>query len=92
MVISNYDEKMVVEHDGNHLLLKCPSPLDTTVVLRFAESMMNTEFQMEYYYPYFHGTDVSNEEVALLKSMPGKESFAGACDDVRIGVTPIFIC
>ena len=91
MVISNYDEKMVVEHDGNHLFAEMSKSFGydcgITVCGEYDE---NNEFQMEYYYPYFHGTDVSTKEGVIIEKHAGKESFAGACDDVRIGVTLIF--
>ena len=45
---------------------------------------------MEYYYPYFRGTDISTKEDVIVEKHAGKESYAGACDDVRIGVTLIF--
>lgn len=91
MVISNYDEKMVVEHGGTHLFAEMSKSFGydcgITVCGEYDE---NNEFQMEYYYPYFHGTDVSTKEGVIIEKHAGKESFAGACDDVRIGVTLIF--
>ena len=41
-------------------------------------------FEMEYYYPYLCGKNISTIEHAE------KESYAGICDEVRIGVTLIF--
>ena len=50
----------------------------------------NNEFQMEYYFPYFRGTGITTQEDVVIEKHAGKESYAGACDDVRIGVTIIF--
>ena len=48
------------------------------------------EFQTEYYYPYFCGTQISSHEVAEVEKHAEKESYAGICDEVKIGVTLIF--
>lgn len=50
----------------------------------------NNEFQMEYYFPYFFGTGITLQEEVIIEKHAGHVSFAGACDDMRIGVTIIF--
>jgi hypothetical protein len=50
----------------------------------------NDKFTAEYYFPYFNGTGVSTTEDVIVERHAGKESYAGACDDVRVGVTMIF--
>lgn len=47
-------------------------------------------FHMEYYVPYVLGTTVSTEEQIDIEKHAEKESFAGVCDEMRIGVTLIF--
>lgn len=47
-------------------------------------------FEMDYYYPYFCGTSLSTTEPADVEKHAEKESYAGICDEVRIGVTLIF--
>lgn len=47
-------------------------------------------FEMEYYYPYFCGNCISTNEVPEVEKHAEKESYAGVCDEVRIGVTLIF--
>ena len=46
--------------------------------------------RQEYYFPYFRGTGITTQEDVVIEKHAGKESYAGACDDVRIGVTIIF--
>ena len=50
----------------------------------------NEEFHMEYYFPYAVGTDVSTQEQIDIEKHAEKESFAGVCDEMRVGVTLIF--
>lgn len=47
-------------------------------------------FEMEYYYPYFFGKSLSTRESVDVEKHAEKESYAGICDEVRIGVTLIF--
>ena len=47
-------------------------------------------FQMEYYYPYALGTGVSTQEQIEVEKHAEKESYAGVCDEIRLGVTLIF--
>ena len=47
-------------------------------------------FHMEYYYPYFYGTEVTTREEIEIQKHAEKESYAGVCDDTHLGVTLIF--
>lgn len=54
------------------------------------QSMANGDFGMDYYYPYFRGTGVTSEEHIEIEKHAEKESYAGVCDDIKVGVTLIF--
>ena len=90
-VIKNYDEKIVAEDRKNHLFAELSKMYGTdfgiTVCGEYDEK---NEFQMEYYFPYFRGTGITMQEEVTIEKHAGKESFAGACDDIRVGVTIIF--
>ena len=90
-VIHTYDEKIVVEDGKHHLFAELSKmfgcDFGITVCGEYDE---NHEFQMEYYFPYFRGTGITLREQVSIEKHAGKESFAGACDDMRIGVTIIF--
>lgn len=47
-------------------------------------------FEMEYYYPYLCGKNLSTREPAEVEKHAEKESYAGICDEIHIGVTLIF--
>ena len=48
------------------------------------------EFQMEYYHPYFNGGQITTYEAVSVERHAARESFAGGCDDLRLGITLIF--
>ena len=47
-------------------------------------------FQIEYYYPYVTALEVSTHEQVDIDRFAEKESYAGVCDEMRLGVTLIF--
>lgn len=47
-------------------------------------------FEVGYYTPYFLGSQVTTQEPIDIEKHSEKESYAGVCDDPRIGVTLIF--
>lgn len=48
------------------------------------------KFTYEYYFPYLKGNIVSSEEDVSVERHAAQESYAGVCDDIRIGVSLIF--
>ena len=46
---------------------------------------------MEYYYPYLHGSQITTNEMIEIERHAGREAFAGICDELKLGVTLIFI-
>lgn len=48
------------------------------------------KFTYDYYFPYLRGTHLSSEEDISVERHAAQESYAGVCDDVRIGVSLIF--
>ena len=47
-------------------------------------------FHMDYYYPYVFGTSITTNEQIDVEKHAEKESYAGVCDEVNLGVTLIF--
>jgi len=90
-VISDYDEKIVVESDDERLYAEISKAYaDNVGITVWGEYDDNNVFQREYWYPYFRSEEVSSREEILIEKHADKESYAGACDDVRVGVTLIF--
>ena len=47
-------------------------------------------FEMEYYFPYRYGREVSTKVPAEIVRESAQESFLGLCDDLRLGIDLIF--
>jgi hypothetical protein len=50
----------------------------------------NLTFLYEYYFPYLRGRHISSYEDISVERHAEKESYAGVCDDMRVGVSLIF--
>lgn len=48
------------------------------------------KFHMEYYFPYLSGTGISSYEDISVEKHAAEDSFAGICDDIRVGISVIF--
>lgn len=48
------------------------------------------KFLYEYYYPYLRGTGVTTTEDVSVERHAAQESYAGVCDDIKVGVSLIF--
>ena len=90
-VVENYDRKKIVETEEHHLFAEFSKEYayDCGITV-CGEIDVNNRFQMEYYYPYFEGGQISSYEEVSVERHVDKESFAGACDDMRLGITMIF--
>ena len=50
----------------------------------------DNKYTYDYYYPYLRGTGISSYEDVSIERQAEKESYAGVCDDIKVGVSLIF--
>lgn len=50
----------------------------------------SNKFTYDYYYPYLRSDRISSYEDISIERHTSKESYAGICDDIRVGVSLIF--
>lgn len=48
------------------------------------------KFTYDYFYPYLRGSGISSYEDVSVERHAEKESYAGVCDDIKVGVSLIF--
>lgn len=48
------------------------------------------KFHTEYYFPYLLGTGISSYEDISVEKHAAEDSFAGVCDDMKVGISVIF--
>lgn len=90
-VVLQYDEKTVVEDSDGRLFAELSKSYGCDVGLSvFGEYDEEDHFHPEYYFPYFRGTGISTREEVMVEKHGARESFAGACEDIRVGMTLFF--
>ena len=73
-VIHSYDEKTVVDEGDNRLFAEMSKSFGYDCGIKVCgEYDENDEFQMEYYFPYFHGTGISTSEDVMVERRSEKE-------------------
>lgn len=90
-VVKNYDEKTAVEEHPDGVFVEFSKyygcDCGVTVCGQYDE---DNRFHVDYYFPFFRGTGVTTQEQVTVEKHLDKESYVGACDDLRIGITLIF--
>ena len=90
-VIRHYDEKKVVETTDHRMMAELSRFYGCDVGITLCGEYDDEDnFHPEYYCPYFRGTGISTREDVEVEKHGGRESYAGACEDVRAGSTLFF--
>lgn len=91
-VIQNADEKKYTSMNDMDIMfaeysMDFAENLGITVRGEFNEE---NQFVCDYYFPYSRGTQISSYEDISIERHAEKESYAGICDDIKVGVSLIF--
>ena len=91
-VIQNADEKKYTSTNDMDIMfaeysMDFAENLGITVRGEFNEE---NQFVFDYYFPYSRGTQISSYEDISIERHAEKESYAGICDDIKVGVSLIF--
>jgi hypothetical protein len=91
-VIDDYDDKKVIsKEDGNTFIEISKLYSDSLGITVCGEPTADgTEVIEEYYFPFYLGMGVSTREEIIVEKKINSDTYCGACDDVRIGITLIF--
>jgi hypothetical protein len=90
-VIHNSDQKEMAEIIEGSLFTEISKEFTKSVGINVrGENSEDSEFSINYYYPYFKGKGVTTNEDVSVEKHAEKESYAGICDDIKVGVSLIF--
>lgn len=91
-IIQNADEKRYTSIDGTDLMYaeyRKGFAENIGIAVR-GEYNEDNEFVYDHYFPYMEGTQISSYEDISIERHAEKESYAGICDEVKVGVSLIF--
>lgn len=92
-VILNAESRNYTNLDGKEdtvLVEFCKDFAENMGIAVCGEFDESDNFIFYYYYPYLRGTGVSSMEDVSVERHAASESYAGVCDDIKVGVTLIF--
>lgn len=90
-IISNPDKmEITTDSKGNDFAVVHKSFGESIGICVCGEYLENETFQAEYYFPYFIGSGITTQENIDVEKHADKESYAGICDEIKLGVTLIF--
>ena len=91
-IIRNADEKKYTSIDDTDVMFSEYSKefADQIGITVRGEYNEDNQFVFDYYFPYSRGTQISSYEDISIERHAEKESYAGICDDIKVGVSLIF--
>lgn len=90
-VILNAQERSYTAHGEDGLLAHfCKDFAENIGIAVCGEFEEGDNFSYDYYYPYLRGTGISSQEDVTVERHAANESYAGICDDIKVGVSLIF--
>lgn len=82
--------KITKDSEGNEFAELSRSYLPNMGITVCGTFQEDDSFEMDYYYPYFLGSSITTNEQIEVEKHADKESYAGVCDELNLGVTLIF--
>ncbi len=90
-IIQNAESKTYVEKDSSYVLTEYRKSFgDNMGIIVNGEYDAENKFYFNYAFPYLNGDGITSEEDITIERHAEKESYAGVCDDIKVGVILIF--
>lgn len=90
-VILNADERSYTMNSEGILIGEfCRNFADRMGIAVCGEFDEEDKFIYEYYYPYLKGDEITTNEDVTVERHAARESYAGMCDEVKVGISLIF--
>lgn len=90
-VIEHPDKKVISEDTDGNVFAELSKDYGQFIGIAVRGEYSEDEvFEADYFYPYFLGSGISTYEKVDIEKHAEKESYAGVCDEIKVGVTLIF--
>lgn len=89
-VFRRYTERQVVKEENGNAFVELSKSFGPDFGITLCGEMDGNGFHQEYYFPYFRGTGVTTKEDLVVEKHGARESYAGVCEDSRVGISLIF--
>ena len=89
-VVNADERKYTTKTDETTIAEFCKDFAENIGIAVCGEFDDDDKFTYDYYYPYLRGTGISSREDVSVERHAANESYAGVCDDIKVGVSLIF--
>lgn len=89
-VFHEYTERTIAKEEGRKAFIEYTKYFGENLGIKVCGTLDSQGFHQEYYFPFFKGTTISSYEDLSIEKHGFRESFAGICEDIRMGVSIIF--
>ena len=90
-VVMNSDRRSIAMNQENVLLGEFSKDFAEGLGIAVCGEFDDVDkFTYEYYYPYLQGSGITSKEDITVERHADKESYAGVCDDMKVGISLIF--
>ena len=89
MVLEN-DRNDVVEQSEESAFVEISKKFGPNIGITLCGEVDQDGFHQDYYFPYLEGETVSTKEGVMIEQSGNGNTYSGACEDPRVGVTLIF--
>lgn len=91
-IVTNPEQRSITMNQDNALLgefrRNFAADMGIAVCGEFDDE--SERFTIEYYYPYLEGRGVTSHDDVSVERHAEKDSYAGVCDDIKVGISLIF--
>ena len=88
-VFHHYSSRNVAKNE-NSVFIEMEKEFASDMGIMLCGDIDKDGFHRQYYFPYYKGSQVTTEEDVVIEKRVNGDSFAGVCDDGRVGVSLIF--
>lgn len=89
-VFHEYTERTIAKEEGRTAFIEYSKDFGNHMGIKVCGNLDTQGFHQEYYFPFFRAKSVSSYEDLAIEKHGFRESFAGVCEDMRMGVSIIF--
>ena len=89
-IIKNPSNKAYTDYSNDSIFAEFDKDYGEDIGIAVRGVFEEDKFVYNYYFPYFNGYGITSEEDVTIERHADKESYAGICDDIKVGVSLIF--
>jgi len=89
-VFRKHSEMQAVKLESGNAFVEYSMAFGSDIGITLCGEMDKNGFHQEYYFPYFKGAGITTREDLSIDKHGSRESYAGVCEDARVGISLIF--